>query len=90
MGVTQCVYPMGLMSTVGFSWGVLLLVADIKPLQGRLTLLSTMFVVTLLGTVGVHAGRTGILTLSRVITSSTATIVVLSILVYSYMHARKH
>ena len=88
MGVTHYVYPMGLMSAVAFSWGVLLLFADRKPVERRWILIPTMLVVTLLGIVGVHGGMTGILPLSRVITSSAATIVVLTILIYSYTSAR--
>ena len=88
MGVAQYVYPMGLISAVAFSWGVLLLFADRQPIERRWILVPTMLVVALLGTVGVHAGLTGILPLSRAITSFVATIVVFSILFYSYIHAR--
>lgn len=88
MGVTQYVYPMGLMSAVAFSWGVLLVFADRKPIERRWILIPTILVVALLGTVGMHAGITGVLPLSRGILSSFATIIVLSILIYSYINAR--
>ena len=42
MGVTGFVYPMGLMSAVAFSWAVLLIIADRKPVERRLVLLPTM------------------------------------------------
>ena len=48
MGVTEIVYPMGLASAVAFSWGVLLLVADRKPLERRWILIPTMLVVALI------------------------------------------
>jgi len=88
MGVAQYVYPMGLMSAVAFSWGVLLLFADREPFERRWILLPTILVVTLLGIVGVHAGITGVLPLSRAVGSSSATMIVLSILIYSYVNAR--
>ncbi len=88
MGVAQYVYPMGLVSAVAFSWGVLLLFADREPFERRWILLPTILVVALLGIVGVHAGITAILPLSRTVASSTATVIVLSILIYSYRNAR--
>ena len=48
MGVTEIVYPMGLASAVAFSWGVLLLVADRKPLERRWILIPTILVVALI------------------------------------------
>ncbi|MCP4338750.1 MAG: hypothetical protein GY799_07640 [Desulfobulbaceae bacterium] len=48
MGVTETVYPMGLTSAVAFSWGVLLLIADRKPLERRWILIPTILVVSLI------------------------------------------
>ncbi len=48
MGVTEIVYPMGLASAVAFSWAVLLLVADRKPLERRWILIPTILVVALI------------------------------------------
>ncbi len=48
MGVTETVYPMGLASAVAFSWGVLLLIADRKPLERRWILIPTILVVALI------------------------------------------
>ena len=87
MGVAQYVYPMGLMSAVAFSWGVLLLFADREPSERRWILLPTILVVALLGIVGVHAGITAVLPLSRTVASSSATVIVLSILVYSCVNS---
>ena len=61
MGVPQYVYPMGLMSAVAFSWGILLIIANRKAIESRWILIPTSIVVGLLGVVGMHAGFSGIL-----------------------------
>jgi len=90
MGVTNYVYPMGLMSAVAFSWGVLLIFADRHPLERRWILLPTAVVVALLGVVGFHAGFTKIIPLVRIIPSTIVTILVLLILIYSYINSRDY
>lgn len=88
MGVPQYVYPMGLMSAVAFSWGIILIVADRKPVERRWILIPTMLVVALLGCVGLHAGIAKILPFVRVISAVSASVVVLFILIYSYTNSR--
>ena len=88
MGVTHYVYPMGLMSAVAFSWGVLLVFADRRPVERRWILIPTILVVALLGFVELHAVLTKVMPLIQIIPSSVATIIVLSVLIYSYMNAR--
>lgn len=88
MGVAHYVYPMGLMSAVAFSWGVLLILADRKPLERRWILIPTILVVALLGIVGLHAGLTEVMPLIRIIPTFIVTVIVLSILIYSYINAR--
>lgn len=88
MGVTHYVYPMGLMSAVAFSWGVMLIFADKNPLERRWILIPTSLVVTLLGVVALHAGLTGIIPFVRAILTVIITVIVLFILIYSYMNAR--
>ena len=88
MGVTSYVYPMGLMSAVAFSWGVLLIFAGRHPVERRWMLLPTSLVVVLLGIVGLHAGITELIPWIRIIPTSIVTIIVLSILIYSYANAR--
>ena len=46
--MAEIVYPMGFASAAAFSWGVLLLVADRKPLERRWILIPTILVVTLI------------------------------------------
>jgi hypothetical protein len=88
MGVAHYVYPMGLMSAVAFSWGVLLIIGDRHPLERRWILIPTTVVVALLGIVGLHAGVTEVIPWIRIIPAVIASIIVLSILIYSYMNAR--
>lgn len=88
MGVADYVYPMGLMSAVAFSWGVLLVFADRQPIERRWILSPTLLVITLLGVVAVHAGLTGLIPITRVIPTALVTIIVLAILAYSLMQSR--
>ena len=48
MGVVETVYPMGLASVIAFSWGLLLLIADRRPLERRWILPPTILVVALI------------------------------------------
>jgi hypothetical protein len=48
MGLSEIEYPMGLMSAVAFSWGIMLLIADRKPIERRWILIPTILVVALL------------------------------------------
>jgi uncharacterized membrane protein len=88
MGVTGFVYPMGLMSAVAFSWGVMLILADRKPVERKWVLAPTILVVFLLGIAGAYAGVTDLIPIGRVIGSSAATIVVLSLLIYTWFKTR--
>ena len=53
MGVDEVVYPMGLTAATVFSWGILLLIADRKPMERRWILIPTILVVSLLTAVRV-------------------------------------
>jgi len=55
VGLTEFVYPMGLMSAVAISWGILLLIADRKPGERRWILIPTIIVVALLSGVRIYA-----------------------------------
>lgn len=89
MGVPGYVYPMGLMSAVAFSWGVLLIVADRQPLERRWILPPTILVVFLLGVAGLHAGLSGLVPVGRIAASSTAVFIVLCLLVYTVVTTRR-
>jgi hypothetical protein len=88
MGVTGFVYPMGLMSAVAFSWGVMLIIADRKPIERRWVLLPTILVVFLLGVAGAYTIISGILPFSQIIASLAAEVVVLCLLVYTWFKTR--
>jgi hypothetical protein len=88
MGVPQYVYPMGLMSAVAFSWGILLIMANRKAVERRWILIPTSIVVGLLGVVGLHAGISGLLSYVRIIPVVSASVIVSFILIYSYVNSR--
>ena len=89
MGVTGFVYPMGLMSAVAISWGVMLIIADREPMERRWVLLPTMLVVFLLGVAGVYSAIIGAIPVSRIIGSSSAVVVVLALLTYAWVKTRR-
>lgn len=80
MGVDSYVYPMGLISAVAFSWGVLLLFADRKPLERKWVLLPTSLVVFLLGVAVLYGGFASLIPLQQVLASSAAVVLVLALL----------
>ena len=88
MGVTDFVYPMGLMSAVAFSWGVLLIIADRKPIERSWVLLPTMLVVFLLGVAGIYAVSVGAISFGRIIGSSTVVVLVLGLLTFTWFKTR--
>jgi len=88
MGLSQYVYPMGLMSAVAFSWGILLIIADRKAVERRWIIIPTSLVVALLGGVGLHAGIAGILPFVRVIPVVFSAVIILFLLLYSYFNSR--
>jgi hypothetical protein len=88
MGVTGFVYPMGLMSAVAFSWGIMLVIADRKPMERRWVLLPTILVVFLLGIAGAYAGIKDLIPIGRLIESSAATVIVLGLLMYAWFKTR--
>lgn len=89
MGVTGFVYPMGLMSAVAFSWAVLLLIADRKPIERKWVLPPTILVVFLLGIAGLYAVYVGVMPVSRIAASSVAVVLVLALLTYTWFKTRR-
>jgi hypothetical protein len=88
MGVESFVYPMGLMSAVAFSWGVLLLFADRKPLERKWVLLPTSLVVFLLGVAVLYAAFAGLIPFRQALASSAAVVLVLTLLLYTCYKTR--
>jgi hypothetical protein len=56
MGLTAIEYPMGLVSVIAFSWGVMLLIADRHLFERRWILIPTILVVALLTIVRIIFG----------------------------------
>lgn len=87
MGLTEIVYPMSLISATTFSWGILLLVADRKPLERRWVLIPTIIVVALLSAARI------IFTLNGKVKFSIALLVfgagLIFFMAYSYYYANK-
>jgi hypothetical protein len=89
MGVDDFVYPMGLMSAIAFSWGVLLLIADRKPLERKWVLVPTSLVVFLLGIAVLVAYLAGRIPAQQALTSATAVVLVLSLLLFTCYRTRE-
>ena len=88
-GTDGYIYPMGLMSAVAFSWGIMLIFADRKPIERRWILIPTMLVVALLGFVSLHALIMGIMPFINVIPSIIASIIVFIWLLFGYIFSKK-
>ena len=86
VGLTDFVYPMGLISVVALSWGILLLIADRKPLERRWILIPTMIVIFLLSTVRIYAAMNGMIEFS--IIYLIIGILILLLLAYSYVNSK--
>jgi hypothetical protein len=86
VGLTEFVYPMGLISVVAISWGILLLIADRKPIERRWILIPTMIVVALLSGVRIYASLIGLIEFS--IAYLIIGIIILSLLAYSYINSK--
>jgi hypothetical protein len=88
MGLTDIVYPMGLTSAIAFSWGVLLLIADRKPMERRWILIPTILVVGLLTAVRVLFSQKEIIEFNIVFMLFGIGLIVF--MVYSYYYANKN
>ena len=88
MGVAEIVYPMGLASAVAFSWGVLLLVADRKPLERRWILIPTILVVTLITFARTKFSLDGTIEFSIALLLFAIALIIF--MAYSYYYADKH
>ena len=88
MGVDEFVYPMGLMSAVAFSWGVLLVVADREPVERRWVIAPTILVVFLLGVAVAYAGARGLIPAGRLAGTLTVVVSVLGLLTVTWFRTR--
>lgn len=60
------------------------IIADRKPIERRWVLLPTMLVVFLLGVAGIYAASVGATPFGRIVGSSTAVVVVLGLLTFTW------
>ena len=87
MGVTNIVYPMGLTSAIAFSWGVMLLIADRKPIERRWVLIPTIIVVSLLTLARVVFSQYDMIDFNLAVFLFGIGLV--GLMMYSYFHANK-
>lgn len=87
MGLTEIVYPMGLISAVALSWGILLLIADRKPLERRWILIPTIIVVALLSVARIIFALNGTIEFSFPFLFLGVILIIL--MAYSYDYANK-
>ena len=88
MGVTEIVYPGGLASVIAFSWGVMLLIADRKPIERKWILIPTILVVTLITAIRTIFSLDGTIEFSWVLFLFAGALVIF--MTYSYYYATKH
>lgn len=86
VGLSEFVYPMGLMSAVAISWGIMLLIADRKPLERRWVLIPTIIVVALLNGLRIYASVNELIEFNLVML--IVGILILALLIYSYIVTR--
>ena len=88
MGVAEVTYPMGIASAAIFSWTVMLLIADRKPLERKWILIPTILVVTLIAVVRTKFSLDG--TVEFNLGLLLFAIGLVTLMAYSYYYASKH
>ena len=88
MGISEIAYPMGLASVIAFSWGVMLLIADRKPIERRWVLLPTILVVALISIVRTKFSLDGIIEYNLPLLLFAVSLILL--MAYSYFYANKN
>lgn len=88
MGVTEPVYPMGLASAVAFSWAVLLVFADRRPLERRWILIPTILVVALIALARTKFSLDGAIEFSTPLLLFAVALIIF--MTYSYYRANKY
>ena len=88
MGVSEVAYPMGLASVIALSWGVLLLIADRKPIERQWILIPTILVVALITIVRTGFSLEGFIELNIALLVFAIGLIIL--MTYSYYYSSKH
>ena len=87
MGVTEITYPMGLASVIVFSWVVMLIMADRKPMERKWILIPTILVVTLITIVRTRFSLEGTIEFNLALLLLAVALIIL--MTYSYYCASK-
>ncbi len=88
MGVAEIVYPMGLASVIAFSWGVMLLIAERKPIERKWILIPTILVIALITIVRIKFSLDE--TIKFNLTLLLFAIALIILMTYSYFYARRY
>ena len=88
MGETEITYPMGLASVIVYSWVVILIMADRKPIERKWVLIPTIVVVALITIVRVTFSFGETIEFNLVLLLFAIALIIL--MTYSYFYASKH
>ena len=88
MGVTEIAYPMGLASVIAFSWAVMLLIADRKPIERKWILIPTILVVALITIVRIKFSLDETIEFNLALLLFAIALIIL--MTYSYFYASKY
>ena len=88
MGLSETAYPMGLASILAFSWGVMLLMADRKPIERKWVLIPTILVVALISIVRIKFSLDGTVQFNSILLFFAIALILL--MTYSYYYASKY
>ena len=88
MGEAEITYPMGLASVTVFSWVVILIMADRKPVERKWILIPTILVVTLITIVRTKFSLEGTIEFNIALILFGIALIIL--MTYSYFYASKH
>lgn len=88
MGVTEVAYPMGIASVTIFSWAIMLLIADRRPLERKWVLIPTILVVILITAVRTKFSLDGAMEFNLGLLLFAIGLVTL--MTYSYYYASKY
>jgi len=88
MGETEITYPMGLASVTVFSWAIILIMADRKPIERKWLLIPTIIVVTSIAIVRVIFSLGESIEFNLVLLLFGIALVIL--MMHSYFYASKH
>ncbi|WP_163339408.1 hypothetical protein [Desulfopila sp. IMCC35008] len=88
MGATEITYPMGLASAVVFSWAVMLMISDRKPIERKWILIPTILVVAMIAIVRTWFSLEGVIEFNLALLLFAIALIIL--MAYSYYYACKH